>query len=425
MKDATSSPPPTELWPDLAAAWTSLPAAARRARIDALARAAREAWQAKVDLRDIPLAAWGLRMAADGGWTAMLPPGLAPALKRPLPPAGVRAVMADWINETRPVARAGEQMRFLRQLLPDVGAEALRYQARAIAELADRLRRDEATVAFEEFEGDARNLPRDIVLGKGPEGTTRRPEDLLAEIEGAFGDSSAHTIKAGRSISVVRTYLWDQQVIIKRFALAPGWRSLRHRGRPSRARRAWAAGRLLRARGIATPDPLGFVEVRRHGIPVVSYAVARFVDEADSAFRWIRRRYRGLSSDERSSVAGELRRALLELYAAGIYHGDTKLTNLLIVETDGSRKWLWTDLDCVDAGGRLTRRRLLRNLVQLNGSLRRWVPDADRLAFLAALALRFPWLARPRVAARIAARSRRRLRRELDGRTPPDGRRGP
>ena len=425
MDVASNTLPTADLWPDLAAFWRSLPAPERRLRLKALARGARAAWLEKLDLRDVPLSAWALHADATEGWSARLPPGLTSSLNRPLPPSGLRRALADWLNETRDVVRPTEQYRFLRHFLLELDAEAVRYQARTIAQLADEDRRKDVSDSYGEYVGDAAPLPRDVILGMGPDRVPRRPEDLLADIEAAARAPSATVIKAGRSISVTRASLWGREVIVKRFEIAPGWPSWRYRGRPSRARRAWAAGRLLQSRGIATPEPLGYVEVRRGGTPVVSYAVAEFVAGADTAFRWIRRRYRGLSEGQRAGVARELRAALLALYDAGIYHGDTKLTNVLICERDAGRQWLWTDLECLDAGRRLTRRRLLRNLIQLNGSLRHWVPEGERRAFLAALALRYPWLAKPAVAARIATRSRTRLQRERDGRTPPDGRRGP
>jgi hypothetical protein len=113
-----------------------------------------------------------------------------------------------------------------------------------------------------------------------------------------------------------------------------------------------------------------------------------------------------------------LRRELLDFYltpySAAFYHDDTKALNILLdpAAPPGQRLW-WIDVEGVIAGGRLTRYRMLRNLAQLNGSLRSWVPERERLAFLRGVAWHFPWLHEPRVAERLRAWTRRRLLREV------------
>lgn len=417
------SPAQLTLWPHLAAGWRQRPAAERRAVVDAAARAARAAWQAGADLRTLPPAALGFQLGP-AGLGAQFPPGLLTPHPRPLAPPIVRAALAQWQDDLRDVLAPGEALRFLRGFLPELGRASMHYQARRISALADRLARRRAADRYAGFLGDAALAPANAVVGRWQTEPGPRPEDLLAAVQQAEKDPAAHRIKSGPTITVTRARLWDEDVIIKRFDLPTNWARWKYWKRPSRARRAWAAGQLMRLSGLPTPEPLGYVEIRRGHLPITSYAVARFAAGAQSGFRWARRTYRRLDEADRAAARREILTLLRDLYAQGIYHGDTKLTNLLVeMRPDGTgRAWQWTDLECVSAGVRLTRRRLLRNLIQLNGSLRHWVSREDRQAFLAALARRYPWLAAPAVAADIERRTRQRLQRERDGRTPPDGR---
>lgn len=411
-------------WPRLAALWPSLKAAARRELVGTAARGLRAAWQAAGDLRAVPASALGFVLIEGTAREARLPASLTPALSGPLTPPQLRGVLAGWFNEVRADLHPAEALLFLRRFLPDLTDDQLHYQARAIRALADHRLRQRAGDLYQGQLGETRSSADDHLTGRWKPDLDVRPADLFAALQAAEGGPDSHRIKSGAAITVTRALLWGHDVIIKRYELPGGWRSWKYRGRASRARRAWAAGQTLSALGIPTPEPLGFLEVHKGKLPSTSYVITRFAARAESAFRWVRHSYQRMDDLERRRARNELRRALCQLYDVGLYHGDTKLTNLLVetVPSGQARTWLWTDLECVDAGHALTHRRLLRNLVQINGSLRHWVSDSDRLAFLRALAMAYPWLARPRVAALIRRRTQRRLRRELTGRTPPDGR---
>ena len=208
-----------------------------------------------------------------------------------------------------------------------------------------------------------------------------------------------------------------EEVLIKRCRLPRRGQRLRYRFRASRARRAWAAAHTLQQFGFATPTPYAFVECCRGQTPLQSAYVHEHLPRAITARRWIKPHLHRATPVQRDEVRRELSEALLRLYDHGLYHGDTKAGNLLLTFRDEQkeRTWHWIDLECMQIGVRATRRRVLRNLVQLNGSIGSKIEDADRLAFLDDLAPRFPWLQDPRVADIIRHRTMQRLRRELSG----------
>ena len=251
------------------------------------------------------------------------------------------------------------------------------------------------------------------------------PLPATAELLEALRDAEerpARTLKWRSTINrVFRVDLLGEDVVIKTYDLLSAGQRLRYRWRTSRGRRAWAAGETFRQLGIATPQPLGWIEwPGPDGTPRSMY-ISRWFGEGAPARRWIKAHLHRRDPAFRSALRGELLDALVTLYDHGIYHADTKTSNLLLAhpEDPARRAWAWIDLECVRFNVRPTRRRLLRNLVQLNGSIGSKLPDDDRLAFLQALAQRYPGLDDPGLPDRLRRWTRRRLQRELDGQCGP------
>ncbi len=242
------------------------------------------------------------------------------------------------------------------------------------------------------------------------------PDRLLRAIQEAEQAPGTKIVKKNRGISVMRTSLLGFDVIIKRYDLHGFCTKLRYFfPHPSRARRSWATGHTFLKIGIPTPAPLGFLEIYRMGVPVRSYTITAFVADAGPAKKWLKRYFDKQSPEVREAVRRDLLDHLLELYRKGVYHKDTKTANLLLrAPADSSRRaFYWIDLECVRFGLRITRHRIIRNLVQLNGSLGSRVPDEDRMEFLRDLSVDYPWVLRPSVIRRIRTWTQRRVQKEL------------
>lgn len=221
------------------------------------------------------------------------------------------------------------------------------------------------------------------------------------------------------------------RVAVKQYRPQNWWKSLCGLFRPTRAFRGWRMGRLLRAKGVATPQPLlacreiGWSEGGR------SYLATRWIEAAENlhAYGW-RLLARPASKRFRSAVrcAESLGSLIGRMHAAGVAHRDLKAANLLVVEygedmdglenpsyTGGISTWL-VDLDGATIPLRLSDARRAANLARLAASLEAhpWVSSTICCRFLRAYIAAFPpgradwkWLWR-----RVEARRRRIVRRK-------------
>ncbi len=254
---------------------------------------------------------------------------------------------------------------------------------------------------------------REVYAASLPEAGTDA-ETLRTRLLEAAGDPNARVLKNAPTSRVVQTTWQGVPCVIKLHRAPAGWKRYKYPRRLSRGRRAWAAANLLDSLSVPTPRPLAFFEERAGGIPAASAYCCFFDAGAVDGRTWLRRDAVRLPAAERRRVREEVLHALRTLYRLHLYHADTKAGNLLVsADPDtGQRTWRWIDLECLQPGALLTRRRLLRNLVQLNGSLGNKVSRDERMAFLETLAQDYPALRHPGIPALIERRTRVRLARE-------------
>lgn len=147
-----------------------------------------------------------------------------------------------------------------------------------------------------------------------------------------------------------------------------GW-ILKEHGSPRRARTAWLGARGLESRGICTPAALAcsgrWVVMEDAGLNLSDWVDAEFAKACPEAHQ------------ELARALGEL---LGTLHRRGIYHGDLKANN--IAWSPGRPPALLDTAD-VRFRRRISRRRRIKNLAQLNAALPDTVPAALREAALA------------------------------------------
>lgn len=226
-------------------------------------------------------------------------------------------------------------------------------------------------------------------------------------------DEEKIPLKEGPRATVWAATLLGESVVIKYFE--PNPRAWRRRLGYSRARYAWAGSRLMQSVALRVPEVLGFVECYERGAPKEGYVVHRRIPGTEPFGLWLLKRYSGMNPAARDLLRHRLRGELLKLYRLGIYHKDTKTHNLLVRELPGGdlRFW-WIDLEDIRTTGGVPFWKVIRNFYQVNGSVPRRLPKAERHAFVRGFQSRYPFAAHPSVLRLIEYKSRIRLRRELN-----------
>jgi len=199
---------------------------------------------------------------------------------------------------------------------------------------------------------------------------------LLRDPEAAM--AAGEVVKAGNSATVVRVALGASSCIVKRYNLKNAGQALRRnlRGMP-RFRRAWAFGQGLHLLEVATARPLALLERRAGPWRGVAYLVMEDVGRHDLAGEIAAT---GLTDERLDQVVA----LFTDLGRAGLTHGDTKATNLLV---DGAALRL-VDLDAMaldDRGRAADLARFLENF-EAGSAPRRRFAEAFAAAGLTASA---------------------------------------
>lgn len=194
-------------------------------------------------------------------------------------------------------------------------------------------------------------------------------ELLLARDMTASGVS---LVKDSRSKS-----LWEKEVVIqgaprtlfiKHYRRKRGWQAFKYLWRRSQAVRSWAGAYAIQIRNVNAVNAIAALEERRAmHLLGDAYLLTDKIPSVENL------------ADAVAKSAGRARRELLRelalffrrIHSLGIYHGDMKATNILAGrDRSGRRVFYLTDLDFVRTKLDLSRRNVLRNLAQLNGSIR-------------------------------------------------------
>ncbi len=179
---------------------------------------------------------------------------------------------------------------------------------------------------------------------------------------------------------------------IKRYDAGSWAEGLLERARGSRAARSLKGAALLAAAGFAHPEPLAALELSRAGAIRSSYLMSEALAEARrfSAFldRGVDARRRNLRW--RRATLGAVAAEVKRLHDAGLCSSDLQETNLMLEETAGGLKVYFVDLDGIRRMMPLPWPSRMRNLVQLDRSIGRFLSRTERLGFLYAYLGRRP-----------------------------------
>jgi len=216
--------------------------------------------------------------------------------------------------------------------------------------------------------------------------------DQLADADALFAQSGCQIIKDQKKIKVGKLRIMiaskARSLYVKRYNAF----SMRYRlvspFVQSGALRALRGAAILRAAGILTVTPVAAVEHRRSGTLSKSFFISEEIAGGQTADDfWNHNLAKPMGREglrmRRSFLSG-LAAVFRALHAQQIYHNDLKDANILVV-ADGAEPWFrfyLLDLEGVRRVPQLSAKRKIKNLVQINRTLGRFLRAPEKLFFL-------------------------------------------
>ncbi len=213
-------------------------------------------------------------------------------------------------------------------------------------------------------------------------------------------------LKNNKARAVGLVFLPEMPLVVKRQILRSWRQRVAALIKGSPGRRAWHGARLLQTHGFLVPQPLAVVEERTGRWIVASYYLSEgLVSQVPLGTYWEERK-RGWPLARRRAFLLALVLFLRKFHQAGLYSGDMKDENILVEEgrqgagpepfdsstqlRTGSAQdrpaegWSFylVDLERVEGYRKLSWRRRMKNLVQLDRTLGRKASRSERLLFL-------------------------------------------
>ncbi len=158
----------------------------------------------------------------------------------------------------------------------------------------------------------------------------------------------------------------------------------------TRCRKAWIAANGLIVRGIPTPQPIALIEKKSFGFTMDNLLLTEYVDGLLSVNDYISKYFNNKLNKKKRLFTEELARLVRLFHDTGIYHGDLSGRNILVKERQ-RKNWemFITDLDAASLWKKLTLKRQLKNLSQIN-DCPDCITNADRMRFFKTYFRRLP-----------------------------------
>lgn len=153
----------------------------------------------------------------------------------------------------------------------------------------------------------------------------------------------------------------------------------------SPARRAWLAAHGLMALNFRTPKPIALCEEKGFFRTKKSFVIMEDISHYLTCNKYVSENFSNphdkIASRKKRRFISSLAMSFRRLHDSGIYHGDLKANNIMIMELPDTWDFFYLDLDRVFFYKKITRKRLIKNLSQLNASIPNYIGKRDRLRF--------------------------------------------
>lgn len=213
--------------------------------------------------------------------------------------------------------------------------------------------------------------------------------DLLADPDLLFSSPECEIIKDQRKIKVGRVRVEIgariRGIYLKRYN-AFSWRyRLGSLFISSAASRSWVGAKILMQANFQTGEPIAAVECRSWGMLTKSFYIGEEIPGASTVDAHWRGKLMSLRGREGFCRRRDFLKALAGLFRSlhekGIYHNDLKDANILFRSGDkpGDGSFYLLDLEGIRRFRYLSRRHRLKNLVQLNRTLGKYLRRTEKL----------------------------------------------
>ncbi len=186
-----------------------------------------------------------------------------------------------------------------------------------------------------------------------------------------------------------------RNVVVKQYKAGCVGCLLKNIFRGSAGRKAWVAGNGLRVYGFNTPLPLALIEEKISGITTDSYVIMEEVKDSLEMDRYILKNFNRTPPDtdqlhhspcekikKKRAFINNFVKTLGEMHNHNIFHHDLKSCNIMVKEKDKSFDFTFLDFDKVSFNEKVTVRKRVKNLIQINLSTPRLITVTDRFRFL-------------------------------------------
>lgn len=161
---------------------------------------------------------------------------------------------------------------------------------------------------------------------------------------------------------------------------------IKHLFRPSRARRAFNATFMLQINGFDAPAIIGLFEHRTGPFCADNLLLTEEVKNSKTMPQLLTDIYQNSGGDtfiHKRALIEAFGRTIGLMHAKGIFHGDLRLGNVLVVKEEQKWRFFFIDNERTKKFSRLPGKLRLKNLVQIN-MFRSGITNSDRLRFFRA-----------------------------------------
>ena len=215
---------------------------------------------------------------------------------------------------------------------------------------------------------------------------------IAADPDHFFHLAGCEIIKDQRKIKVARLKLKIQgeakTVYLKRYN-AFSWRyRFGSIFQSSGAVRSLRGAVILSESGIPTVRPLAAVDSRSWGMLNGSFFLSEEIENGKTADAYWREELLTMKGKEgirrRKRFVGAIGELFRSLHQRGVYHNDLKDANILVRPdfSDSAEQFCLLDLEDIRRYRKLNRQRQIKNLVQINRTLGKYLRVTDKLRFL-------------------------------------------